>query len=351
VQATLQADELRNACKTVSPALGGFRSVQSMLRIEIQADHGCVEARNEYWGISKTVGATDIEAGTVLVPSRPFQALLDSIEGSVTLRTDAASGRLLVSAAMTAMELSVGSNDDWIVRSIAESEPITLPNEDLARIGRITFAAAKDLSRPLLTAVRLDGDLASATDTRRIAQARLSVQLPSISVPAEFMLDVSRHATSDVHVVVDMAGIQLSDGGTTWSSRAMVGDYPDLKRFLSLEPSASVTVARSSLLASLQRMRVFESDNASVRITTEANILKLWTQHLEFGEISDQIDAHVQFVGTVWFNSKVLTEAIQAHDSEEVSLLIEAPLDPIILNGSRISQVVMPRAVSDTTRT
>lgn len=321
-----------------------------MLRIEIKADHGIIEARNDYWGISKTVEAIDTEAGAVLVPSRPFQALVDSVEGPLMLRTDRASGRLLVSAAMTTMELSVGSSDDWIVKSFAESELMTLPNEDLARIGQITFAAAKDLSRPLLTAVRLDGNLASATDTRRIAQARLSVELPTINVPAEFMFDVSRHAADDVEVAVDVTGIQLSDGGTTWSSRAMVGDYPDLKKYLLLERRARITVSRSSLLASLQRMRVFESDHAAVRITSEANTLKLWTQHLELGEISDQIDAQVQFLGSVWFNSRVLIEAIQAHDSEEVSLQIERPVDPVILHGPRISQVVMPRVESDTAK-
>lgn len=346
MKATIDATELADACKTIAPALGGTQAIHSMLKVEVDEHSICLQARNDQWGISRKVEASDTEPGSILIPGRPFQVFVGSSAGVVAVRTDNERHRAVISTAGAFMELATGIDERWVEPSTDGHVHRAMPLADLRRIGQIVFAAARDLSRPLLTGVRLHATTASATDTRRIAAARLSVEIPSLTVPAEFFMHVSRQAESDVDVWSGPSGILIAAGGTSWSAQGLVGDFPDLTRYLDLQPAQSVTLARSELLTALKRMTAMDNDTAAVRITVSHDEVVLWTEREDVGEISDRIVASGEFRGQVWFNLRVLTQAVDAHDADQVTFEIETPSDPVLLHGTLISQVVMPRVES-----
>jgi DNA polymerase III sliding clamp (beta) subunit (PCNA family) len=314
-----------------------------MLKVDAGEDWICVNARNDQWGISEKIVARVTELGSALIPGRPFQLFLNSLEGRVSVRTDHERERLIVSTTEASMELATGSLESWLAPPIDDGPHQYMPLADMKRIGQVVFAAARDLSRPLLTGVRLQAMSASATDTRRIASAKLSVELPNLTVPAEFLMYVSRQANEDLEVWSDPSGIHFVSARTSWSARELVGDYPNLAKYLELERPNRVSVARLDLLEALKRMTAFDSDHAIVRITLRDDSAVLWTEHAEVGEISDRIDASSQFRGNIWFSLRVLNQAIEAHDAEDAVLEIKTPSDPVLLHGSFISQVIMPR--------
>ncbi len=90
---------------------------------------------------------------------------------------------------------------------------------------------------------------------------------------------------------------------------------------------------------------IFESDNAAIRITRNGGTVLVWTSHSELGELNDRINANGNFNDQVWFNSRILYEAIDAHDTDDVTLRFDTPSDPVVLRGEKITQIIMPQVV------
>ena len=178
-----------------------------------------------------------------------------------------------------------------------------------------------------------------------MARTVLRVDFPPITVPSDFLVHVAKQAEADVEAIVGPDSVRLADARTAWSSQAIGGLYPDASKYMELEPSQSLVLDRQALLGSLKRMMILESDNAAIRITRDGETVLLWTSHSEVGELDDRINGSGSFNDQVWFNSRILYEAIDAHDTDEVTFKLDTPSEPVVLRGANITQVVMPLVV------
>jgi DNA polymerase III subunit beta len=242
-------------------------------------------------------------------------------------------------------------------------------------IGQVVFAAAPDDTRPVLAGVlvRLGaGSLTlAAADGFRLAVR--SVEVPEgtpdlqIIVPARTLAEVARLLPSDeaeeVSISTTPGGNQVyfAFGKTEVTSRLIDGQFPDYQRIIPSDAKTNVVLSTNDFLRATRAAAVFARDNSNiVRLECtpskeEAELalgsVLVKSTSAEMGDNEGHLDASISGdEAQIAFNGKYLRDALEAIESQQVSLQITGPSSPGILkpvgepNG--YLHVIMPMHVA-----
>jgi DNA polymerase-3 subunit beta len=231
-----------------------------------------------------------------------------------------------------------------------------------AALDEVTFAAATDEARPILTGVlaRLDGDqlTLAAADNYRIAVKTVTVLDPvaetSFVVPARSLHELAR-VMSDTDDPVDIVlspsrnQILFHIPGVDLVSRLIDGQFPNYQQVLPKSHTTRAVFDRDQLLKAVRL--------ASLIASSSANIVKLHVgKETEFGlavsaaaDVGDnrsEVEAQVEGDGTtIAFNARYLIDVLQYVTVERFALELNGPLSPGVLkpaDDGRYVHVVMP---------
>ena len=242
-------------------------------------------------------------------------------------------------------------------------------------INQVVFAAAPDDTRPVLAGVLMRlgaGSLTlAAADGFRLAVR--SIDLPEgapdlqMIVPARTLAEVARLLPSDddeeVSISTTQGGNQVyfAFGKTEVTSRLIDGQFPDYQRIIPNDAKTNVVLSTNDFLRATRAAAVFARDNSNiVRLECtpskeEAELalgsLLVKSTSAEMGDNEGHLDASIQGEETqIAFNGKYLRDALEAIESQQVSLQITGPSSPGILkpvgepNG--YLHVIMPMHVA-----
>jgi DNA polymerase-3 subunit beta len=242
-------------------------------------------------------------------------------------------------------------------------------------ISQVVFAAAPDDTRPVLAGVLMRlaaGSLTlAAADGFRLAVR--TVALPDAApdlqmiVPARTLSEVARLLPADEgeEVTISTAPggnqVYIAFSRTEITSRLIDGQFPDYQRIIPSEAKTSVELSTSDFLRATRAAAVFARDNSNiVRIECtpskeEAELalgsVLVKSTSAEMGDNEGHLDASVQGDEMqIAFNGRYLRDALEAIESQHVSLQISGPSSPGIIkpvgepNG--YLHVIMPMHVA-----
>ena len=242
-------------------------------------------------------------------------------------------------------------------------------------INQVVFAAAPDDTRPVLAGVLMrlgSGSLTlAAADGFRLAVR--SVDLPEgapdlqIIVPARTLAEVARLLPGDegeeVSISTTPGGNQVyfAFGKTEVTSRLIDGQFPDYQRIIPSDARTRVVLSTNDFLRATRAAAVFARDNSNiVRLECtpskeEAELalgsVLVKSTSAEMGDNEGHLDASISGdEAQIAFNGRYLRDALEAIESQQVSLQITGPSSPGILkpvgepNG--YLHVIMPMHVA-----
>ena len=242
-------------------------------------------------------------------------------------------------------------------------------------INQVVFAAAPDDTRPVLAGVLMRlgaGSLTlAAADGFRLAVR--SIDLPEgapdlqMIVPARTLAEVARLLPSDeaeeVSTSTTPGGNQVyfAFGKTEVTSRLIDGQFPDYQRIIPNDAKTNVVLSTNDFLRATRAAAVFARDNSNiVRLECtpskeEAELalgsVLVKSTSAEMGDNEGHLDASISGdEAQIAFNGKYLRDALEAIESQQVSLQITGPSSPGILqpvgepNG--YLHVIMPMHVA-----
>lgn len=191
------------------------------------------------------------------VDGRRLHELLTRLSADV-VTLSAADDKLLVRAGRTRTTfdmLPVGLPLGEIDRT-GEDAPLPAGFSEALRL--VAGCCAREMSRPVLTCVRIGGEEVEASDGYRLGRVRFpGSELPEALIPvteAEVICDYDV-ATIGVGESGEWVRFSARDGGTTIHARATSGRFPDLAAVYEVE-GASV-VLPSALGEAVERARIF----------------------------------------------------------------------------------------------
>src|ERR1035437_9040036 len=210
-------------------------------------------------------------------------------------------------------------------------------------LGYVTFAAASDEARPILTGVlaKFEGDklTLAAADNYRIAVKTLTVLDPveetSVVVPAHSLQELIR-------VLSHVEGIDLI-------SRLIDGQFPNYQQVLPKAFTTKATVDRDQLLKAVRLASLIASSSANIiklQVGKDAEIGLTVSAAADVGDNKSEVEATVEGDGTtIAFNARYLIDVLTNVDADQFSIELNGPLSPGVfrpVSDGQYVHVVMP---------
>ena len=229
-------------------------------------------------------------------------------------------------------------------------------------LGEVTFAAATDEARPILTGVlaKFEGDklTLAAADNYRIAVKTLTVLDPveetSVVVPARSLHELSRvlaDTDDPVDIVLSAARNQILFHleGIDLVSRLIDGQFPNYQQVMPKGFTTRAVVDRDQLLAAVRQASLIASSSANIvklHVGKDAEFGVTVSAAADVGDNKSDVEAQVDGDGTtIAFNARYLLDVLTNVDADQFAMELNGPLSPGVLRpvgDAQYVHVVMP---------
>ncbi len=289
--------------------------------------------------------------GALTVPARLFSDIVNSLPAGerVDLEGDGATGLRIRGGRFRAHLKGIEADEFPAIPSAGE-RPTTRISQKVLRgaLGEVTFAAASDESRPILTGVltRFTGDRVTlaAADNYRIAVKSIDVLDPveekAVVVPARSYAELARilaDVDEPLEVVLAPARNQVlfHVDGIDLVTRLVDGQFPNYQQVLPTSHTTRAVVDREELLKATRLSALIASSSANVvklTVSPEGTGSIAVAANAEVGDNEGELEATVEGDGiTIAFNARFLTEVLQNVDDAQLALEFNGALSPGVI--------------------
>ena len=347
---TCSREELSQALGVVSRGVSARSAVQILSGILLRAEGGSLQlaATDMEISLRTTIEAEIGEDGAVVVPGRLLVDIVRLLpESEVVFEHRLEENTLQVTCGASEYRLRTYSVEDFPrLPEFDAGSAYSVDTEPLLEtIGRVSRAASRDESRPVLTGILVrfeQGKLAmAATDSYRLSvkETALSASVPELEaiVPARALDELRRIAAGSDHVELGVHENQVAFGvGGIWlTTRRIDGQFPNYKTLIPENFEHEVTLPREELLEVVRRTGVMAQRNSPLRLRFAEGELTISAQTQDVGEARESLPA--SFAGEaleIGFNPDFLRDGIESVTGDSLVLKLINPLRPGLLQGS-----------------
>lgn len=331
-----------------------------------------LSASNMEVGINCWIGAKVEEEGATTIPARLLTDFVNSLPPEridLTLKEDSQMLNLRC-ARFEANINGIEAQEFPPVASLDAGDEIIRIEPDTLRqmITQVTFAAANDESRPILTGIRAEFKHESltmtGTDGYRLSLKTIPLTHPideefDIVIPARALSELARILSDQdepVQIVVtanrNQVLFHLNDVDLV--SQLLEGTFPDVTQIIPKESNTRAVLDTSNFLKAARVSHLFARDAANiVKIDISpgdgglvSGNLMISATSQELGDNISEIDASVDGDSVeIAFNAKYLIDILNVMDSAQVVLDMVASASPGVLRpigDESFTHVIMP---------
>lgn len=240
---------------------------------------------------------------------------------------------------------------------VAKIETLILKNA----IEKTVFAAAKDMSRPVLTGVLMKFSASQltlvATDSFRLVEQKISLksrvtQNADIIVPSRTLAELARiisDMAGEVSIIVSESQVLFKGEDFEMVSRLVEGEYPDYKQVTPKEFKSRSIMDADAFGSGLRSTGLFAyGSGTGVKIKTDQKKgeVIISASSAEVGSGVSRIPAKIEGEDTeINFNAKYVNDVLSVIDSQEIALEVGDKLSPGVIrptNTENYLYIVMP---------
>ena len=334
-----QREELVRGVATVERAVSTKENMPILegIYVRAQGDRLHLVATDLEMSIECFVPARVQKEGTAVLSGKMLGQIVRKLAGEEVVYRTGENGVAEIASGRSRFTLHTMAGDEFpSLPEVDEDEMGRVSQGALRRMIRHTlFAAATDDSRPFLTGVfvELESDEIRlvATDSNRLAFHKGKLAQPlsqsrSAIVPvrtlAELMRILEAGEESDVEFIVSQSQAVFRTPNVQVISRVIDGQFPDYRRVFPKEQPTRVRLDRDEFLAAVERVSlVARRSTPVVRLAVAENILTLTSREAEVGQAYEELVVVKEGDDNeTAYQSRYLTEALRAMDSDEVEL-------------------------------
>lgn len=359
---TIQQTSLHRALRLVGRAVATRTSLPILTNVLLHAEGDGVRltGTDADIGAVTTVAADVAVPGRAVVPARLFAEYAAQLPAEpVRLTLDPARPRLQVRCGRyTAGFASVDADEFPPLPRVDGADRLPLDARRLREgLERVAFAASRDESRPVLSAVCLkcgpDGLTLMAADGFRLARARLpgvgvagaepaaavhDAAPREVLVPAraahEFVRLLGDCEEAELYLLPEGRGVYLRAGEAALYARLLEGVFPDLDRVIPQGAAARVTIDTAALRQAVGVASLFGGSMAGrpVRIEPAAGRVRLVARGDDTGDAESELPATVEGeTQAVMLSTPLLGDILGAATAKELSLEMNGSFSPVVV--------------------
>jgi DNA polymerase-3 subunit beta len=353
-------EELTRQLGVVSRAASARTTVQVLAGILLRAEGGRLElaATDMEISLRSSLEAEVGSEGAVVVPSKLLADLVRLLPAEeVSIEHRSGEGVVEIVSGAASYRLHTYNAEDF--PRLPETTGVELMSIDadavLETAGRVSRAASRDESRPVLTGilVRFEGQnlVMAATDSYRLAVKETSMgsngpELDAI-VPARALGELTRIAqgADGLQIGVQENQVLFATDGILLTTRRIEGQFPNYRQLLPETFEHELALPRDELLEVVRRVSVMAQRNAPIRLRFAEGELTVSAQTQDVGEARETIPA--PFASDpleIGFNPEFLRDGIESVEGDELRLKLISSLRPAVIQGEGddFSYLIMP---------
>ncbi|NTU69778.1 DNA polymerase III subunit beta [bacterium] len=315
--------------------------------------------------IVQWIGGKIEEEGSITVPCRLFGEYISSLPNN-KLTIEAKDGNdLTISADEYEATIKGESPEDFpIIPEVKEKVLTKLNSKQLAQsISEVSFAAALDDSRPVLSGVLFSFDKKTlkivATDSYRLAEKKVSLsesvlESKQIIIPAKTISEIQRvlnDEEGDVEIKVGDSQILFHTKNVDIIARLIDGNFPDYKKIIPAQYSTRATVSRDKFTSVVKSASLFareSGNNIKIYFDPKGKII-VSTQASQVGDNTSQTESLIEGTeGDIAFNSRYLLDVLSVIKSSKLVIETSGKLKPGVLKPEGKDDyvhIIMPLSV------
>jgi DNA polymerase-3 subunit beta len=331
-----QRDALLRPLQAVSGIVERRHTLPILANVVLEQKDGrlYVTATDLEMQITATTELAGKEGQATTVAARKLQDLLRALPDASTLNVEATGNRMTVRAGRSRFNLQTLPAADYPRISVGteQLQSLSLPQKDLRRLLRLAeFAMAQQDIRYYLNGMLLVVDGATlqavATDGHRLSWASLPVEgsynRQEVILPRKTVLELAKLLEDvDDPVTLDILANQarFRFGNVELVSKVVDGKFPDYNRVIPTSHSRAFELARTELLAALQRAAILSNEKfRGVRLVLAEGTLRIVCTNSEQEEAEEELEVGYQGEGLdIGFNVTYLLDVLANVTSERV---------------------------------
>jgi DNA polymerase-3 subunit beta len=352
MKVTCRSEELAEKLAVVGRGVSTRTSVHVLTGILVAAENGklTLAATDMELSVRLAFDATTEADGTVVVPGRLLVDIARLLPpGEVTLEYRAEEGLAHLRCGPAEYDLNTFAAEDFPrLPELEGGDAFSIDRQAfLDTVGRVSRAASRDESRPVLTGILVrfeNGKLVmAATDSYRLSVKETDLEggpgreLEAI-VPARALGELARiaqAATSDsIEVGIQENQVVFSVDGVTLTARRIDGQFPNYKQLVPESFESEVEVGREELLDVVRRTSLMAQRKSPLRLRFAEGELTVTAQTQDVGEARESLP--VRYAGDpleIGFNADFLREGLESVTDDKVRLKLISPLRPGLVQG------------------
>lgn len=252
-------------------------------------------------------------------------------------------------------------NDYPDIKLETSKEPIYLKGDVFKNIiNQTVFAISSQELRPILTGINFkfikDVLEATATDSYRLAKKNIKLDKPlekdlEVVIPGKNIMELERIITDDseleIHIFNNKALFKYKN--INFQTNLLSGNYPNTSNLIPEEFAYIVKVNKKEFNDAIDRAALLTQgkDKNIVKMTLDNPKMVINSFASEIGKVEEQLTVETNNKDhlEISFSSKYMLEAIKTMDEDEILLLLNSDVKPLIiksLTDESLIQLILP---------
>ncbi|MCW5883310.1 MAG: DNA polymerase III subunit beta [Anaerolineae bacterium] len=375
MRVTVKQEHLARGLDIVSRAVSSRSTLPILGNILLATDGGRLRlsATNLEIGINCWIGARVDDEGATTVPARLFTDLVKSLPpDQVSLEYVERNKTLNLRCMRDEAHIKgIDAADFPTVPTYEENGGLQLDADTFRQmVEQVSFAAAVDDSRPILTGVSAKFEpnklTLAATDGFRLsvrtAELEHGLAQPlNVIIPARALAELARIAADQeepiaVSIARNRNQILFHLANVDLVSQLIDGNFPDYNQIVPKSHNTRAVVDTRAFLAAAKRAALFARDGANIiRVKlepgegSELGQMTVSAVSTEYGDNVSQVDAAIEGQSLeIAFNAKYLQDALSVMDAQQVNVEMGTPSSPGVFKppSGDFTHIVMPMHIS-----
>ncbi len=301
--------------------------------------------------------------GEIVVSGKYIYEIIKKLPNEVINIEEVMESKLFINTSNSSFNLNCNNASDFPMLDLEDNKnPITISKKMFKSIiNQTLFATSTQESRPALTGLnfKIEGDTLEcvATDSYRLAKKIIKlesnvVEKINIIIPTKNLYELVKlfnDDEGDLELHIFNNKIIFKFNSIIMMSRLVNGTYPDTSKLIPTSFSVTMNVKLNDLYNAIDRASLLtnESDKNTIKLESTENSIKLSSNIPEIGNVEETVSLgnSVEDGFRIAFSSRYMMDALRSFEGEEVELLFNGEVKPIILKSTdddSLIQLILP---------
>ena len=341
--------------------------ILNCIKFELTNDGLYLISTDNEIAIKTFIKKEDIEnietCGDIVVSGKFIYEIIRKLPNTLIKIEEVIDNKIIITTEFSSFTLNCNNVNDFPELELEDSKtPIDISKKVLSNIIKQTsFATSMQESRPVLTGINfnINGNILEcvATDSYRLAKKVIELNQTlqdeiNIIIPTKNLIELTKLYKEDeenieIHIFNNKVIFKFNN--IIMMTKLINGNFPDTTKLIPTDFETEIelnlndyynAIDRASLLTSEEEKNIINLDVKAENMLISSNIPEIGNveEHLKVKNLKNN-DIKISF------SSKYMMDAIKSFDSDEIKIMFNGDVKPIILknpNSDDLTQLIVP---------